>query len=353
VQHDIAVRRRADHDVVIDNAAAVEEHLQSRYTNAELYEWMVAQTSTTYFQAYQLAYTVAKRAERCLRHELGTPDTAFVQFGYWDSLRKGLLAGNRLLHDLRRMEAAYHTDNVRDLELTKHVSLRELDPYALAQLRSAGECTLRLPELLFDLDNPGHYRRRLANVAVSVPCVVGPYGGVSLTLTLLSSETRAQPGVSPQYARQPGNDPRFVDEVGGGAAIVTSSGRNDTGLFETQLVDERYLPFEGSGAVSTWRLRLNPVFPQFDLRSITDVVLHVQYTARDGGAVLATAAANTVRAQLNAVALAESRAGLHRMIEVRHEHGTEWARFLHPAPGQDQVLPSPPHRITSRSSPAG
>ena len=48
-------------------------------------------------RAYQLAYDMAKRAERATGHELGSSDSSFIQFGYWDSLKKGLLAGERLL----------------------------------------------------------------------------------------------------------------------------------------------------------------------------------------------------------------------------------------------------------------
>ncbi|MEU1812641.1 Tc toxin subunit A-related protein [Micromonospora aurantiaca (nom. illeg.)] len=341
VRQGIARTNRTNHDLVVENAEAVEEHLRSRFTNAELFEWMIGQTSATYFQAYQLAYTVARRAEQCLRHELGTPNTSYIQFGYWDSLRKGLLAGDRLLHHLRRMESAFYTDHVRELELVKHVSLLNLDPYALVQLRATGECVVSVPELLFDLDNPGHYQRRLKQVGVSVPCVAGPYAGVPLTLTLLDNHVRTTTGVSPQYVRNAGDDPRFADDLGGVDAIVTSSGQNDSGMFEARLDDERYLPFERAGAISTWRLRLNPVYPQFDIRTITDVVLHVRYTARDGGAVLAEQARTAVRAHLNTVALAESRTGLYRLISARQQHSAAWQRFLHPGEGEDQVLTIP------------
>ncbi len=68
---------------------------------------MVGQLSAVYFQSYQLAFDLAKRAERCFRHELGLSDSNYVRYGYWDSLRKGLLAGERLGHDLRRLDAAY------------------------------------------------------------------------------------------------------------------------------------------------------------------------------------------------------------------------------------------------------
>jgi len=84
---------------------------------------MVGQISGTYFQSYQLAYDVTKRAEKAYRMELGLKDsdTSFIQFGYWDSLKKGLMAGERMYHDLKRMEVSYLERNRRELEITKHV----------------------------------------------------------------------------------------------------------------------------------------------------------------------------------------------------------------------------------------
>jgi hypothetical protein len=40
-------------------------------------------------------------------------------------------------------------------------------------------------------------------------------------------------------------------------SIATSSGQADSGLFELNFRDERYLPFEGAGAISRWRLELS------------------------------------------------------------------------------------------------
>jgi Tc toxin complex TcA C-terminal TcB-binding domain len=66
---------------------------------------------------------------------------------------------------------------------------------ALVQLRRTGRCTFRLPEAVFDLDGPGHYFRRIRSVALSVPCVTGPYGSVNCTLSLLTSSIRTSPVV--------------------------------------------------------------------------------------------------------------------------------------------------------------
>jgi hypothetical protein len=338
IRLDIVTKQRDNHELVAESAAEVDQFLHDKFTNLELFEWMLAKTSAVYFQAYQLAFTVAKRAEQCFRRELGLEDSSFIQFGYWDSLKKGLCAADSLLHDLRRMEAAYLSQNTRELEITKQASLLSLDPYALVKLRSTGECTVTLPELWYDLETPGHYMRRLKTVAVSVPCVTGPYVGVSLTATLLDNHVRTSTNLSPQYERSAGDDPRFVDASGGTSAIVTSHGQRDSGLFLLNPEDDRYLPFEGEGAIGTWKLRLNAVHPQFDPRTISDVILHVSYTARDAGEVLAAAARQAVTDHLNALALAESRQGLYRLFSARQEFASAWQRFLSPPTGQDQVL---------------
>ena len=338
IRKEIAQMELDNHAISIREAAEVDDFLHQKFTNQDLYDWMVGQISTVYFQAYQLAYGVAKQAEQCFRHELGVDDSSYITFGYWDSLKKGLLAADRLTYDLKRMESAYYAQFTRELELTRHVSLAAFDPFALVELKKTGHCNITLPELFFDLDNPGHYMRRVKTVAVTVPCVVGPYSSVSLTLTLLDNHVRTKTDTRPVYERKLGDDDRFRDDIGGSQAVVTSSGQNDSGLFELNFRDDRYLPFEGRGVIATWKLRLNPVFPQFDYSTITDVVLHLRFTARDGGSTFAIAATDDVKAKLNQIALAESRSGLYRLFSARHDYPTEWARFLDPGQGADQVL---------------
>src|SRR5947199_9075914 len=85
----------------------------------------------------------------------------FVKFNYWDGGRKGLLSGESLYLDVKRMEMGYHENNKREYELTRPVSLRQLDPIALLALNARGVCEVALPEGLFDLDGPGHYTPRI------------------------------------------------------------------------------------------------------------------------------------------------------------------------------------------------
>src|SRR5262249_27943119 len=150
-------------------------------TNKSLYTWMKREVKALHGQYFQFAFDTARKAERALQHELGIPDAAYLQYGYLAG-KEGLLAGEKLHFDLRRMEMAYHDLNQREYELTRHVSLLQLNPVGLLQLRKTGRCTVAIPETLFDLDGPGHYFRRIKSVALSVPCVTGPYTSVNCTL---------------------------------------------------------------------------------------------------------------------------------------------------------------------------
>ncbi|MEU1229847.1 neuraminidase-like domain-containing protein [Streptomyces sp. NPDC005828] len=328
VRHEIARRELASHDLQAAHTREADRFLHDKYTGQELYDWMVGQLSTSYFQAYQLAYETAKRAEQAMRYELGTDGPPLVRFGHWDTLRKGLLAGERLASDLNRLDAAYLAENAREFELSKAVSLAQLDPNALLSLKETGSCYVSLPEALFDLDTPGHYLRRIKTVSFTVPCVGGPYTSVNLTATLLRSSVRTDPRLpGNRYARQT-PDGRFRDYAGPIQSVVTSSGQDDSGLFETSLRDERFLPFEGAGVIGEWRLSLPQEFRQFDYESIADVVMHLRYTARDGGSGLADRAVFELRDGLNGWLHSHGGKGLLRAFSARRELGDQWYRFV-------------------------
>ena len=164
------------------------------------------QLSATYFQSYQLAYQMCKQVERCYQFELGIQNSSFIQFGYWDSLYKGLLAGETLNHDLRRMQASYLQQNARRYELSRYVSLGVLNPAALQQLLVTGACDFTLPESLFDNDYPGHYNRRLTRVSVTVVYPSpGKFDNIKATLTLVSNQVRIKTDTS---VRLPDGEPR-------------------------------------------------------------------------------------------------------------------------------------------------
>jgi hypothetical protein len=319
-EYQVAVRQ-------IDQSDEVEDFLQGKFTNADLYGWMQGELSKSYYDYYRTALALARQAEQATKRELMRPEInnrQFVSANYWDGGRKGLLSGESLYLDVKSIELAYQEQNRRELELTRHISLRQLDPIALLNLKVTGSCDFAIPEALFDRDTPGHYLRRIKSVAVSIPSVVGPYTPLNATLTLQQSTIRTSSELdNNNYGRSPGTDDRFVDLPGSGASIVTSGGANDSGLFQTDLSDERPLPFEGAGAVSAWRLSLPKAFPAFDYDTIADVTLHMRYTARIGGALLGTQASKELRDLL----AADNAAGLALLFGLSQEFASEWSAF--------------------------
>lgn len=296
IRLEIARREERNQQRQIEHSAAVLDWMKSKWTSRELYEWMAAQVSTMSFQGYQLALAVAKRAERCYQHETGRSSDSFISALHWDGTRKGLLAGERLAAELERMDAAYLDNDRREHELTKSVALSRLDPLALARLCADGECYFVIPEEAFDLDCPGHYFRRIQSVALSIATVAGAQGTVNAQLTLHNTYLRS----TTTNAGTDLSEESFNDLP----SIVTSVATQDSGLFQADLKDPRYLPFERRGAVSQWHLKLTAqLIPQLDWTSITDVVLHLRYTAKDGGAVFAAAREKALNASLTSLTM--------------------------------------------------
>jgi hypothetical protein len=310
----------------IAQSQEADRFLREKFSNEELYGWMQGEISRLYYEYYRFAFDTARKAERTMKQELMRPELDgidYVKFNYWDSGRRGLLAGEALYLDVKRMELAYHDHNKREFELMRHISLRQLDPLALLSLKATGTCEVSIPEWLFDRDCPGHYMRRIKNVAVSLPAVVGPYTSVNCTLSLLRSSVRKSPLLKDgEYGRAGADDDRFIDYYGSVQSIVTSSGQNDSGLFETNLRDERFLPFEGAGAISTWRLELPNEFRPFEYTTISDVILHVRYTARQG------VDRKQVIAELDTMLATAGESGLALLFSLRNDFPTEWSVFV-------------------------
>jgi hypothetical protein len=173
------------------------------------------------------------------------------------------------------------------------------------------------------MDCAGHFMRRIKTVALSIPCVVGPYTSINCTLSLLKSTLRTSSEMlNDQYARQGEGDKRFIDMKGAIQSIVTSTANNDSGMFETNLDDERFLPFEGAGAESSWKLDLPADYRAFDYNTISDVILHIRYTARQG--------VNPTKAKtaLDDLFKAASQSNLALLFSLRHDFPTEWSAFV-------------------------
>ncbi len=329
--HDINVQQK-----LIDNSAEVADFLKTKYSNVQLYQWLQTGVQDLYHQMYNMAVDWSRKAELAYRLERGVDDTNFIQYGYWEPAYDGLLAGDRLFLSLKQLEEAYNETRGYDFEITKLISLRQVSPLSLLELRDTGTCTFSIPEILFDMDFPGHYLRKIRSLSVTVPCVVGPYTSINCTLRLLSHQYRTvgTAASGTDYAPKVNqDDDRFKTTSVPISAIAVSSARSDAGLFELNFHDERYAPFEGAGAISNWSLQLPSGFRQFDYNTITDVVLQVRYTSRDGGQTLATSAAAYVASWIKTITDVSQTDGLFALFDLRSEFAASWYAAIQPPTG--------------------
>ncbi len=188
----------------VANAQKVQGYLEGKFTSQQLYTWMISQVSSLYSQLYQLAYATAQQAEVAYQRELGVPESSYITFGYWDSLRKGLVAGEGLQLAIRQLELAYQNANQREFEITRHVSLLLHDPAALISLKTTGECVVQLPEQLFDTGLPRPLPAAAARRQPDNPVRGGPVHQRELHAHLGVEQGPLRPGHWPRRRRVPG-----------------------------------------------------------------------------------------------------------------------------------------------------
>lgn len=160
-----------------------------------------------------------------------------------------------------------------------------------------------------------------------MPCIVGPYTGINATLRLKANKYRLSAiaqdkNAYPETTDQ--QDDRFNTANTPITSIAASTGQNDNGVFELNFKDERYMPFEGAGCISSWTLSLPSDFRQFNYESITDVIIHMRYTSMDGGDKLQTAATGSLLDYLTSVEDLSQQEGLFTLFDVQHDFPSEW-----------------------------
>jgi hypothetical protein len=148
----------------------------------------------------------------------------------------------------------------------------------------------------------------------------------------------------------PTTDDRFIENNIPVKAIAASNGQNDSGIFELNFRDERYLPFEGAGAISQWSLELvhdnsenfGKELRQFDYSTITDAILHIKYMAREDAGTFK----NSAIAHLREYFSPDEGTPTLRMFNLRQEFPSQWHRFLYPTNPEDgnifelEILPN-------------
>lgn len=326
-----------NHELQMEHNQEVFAFMEDKFTNEQLYAWMKGQLSSLYHNAYTEAFDLAKQAEKTYQFELDDAKTTFISLGKWDSLKRGLTAGEHLLKELKTMEKSYMENDKRKFEMKTNISLMSVAPEALLSLKDGGSCSFNIPEAIFDLQAPGQYKRRIKSVSVTIPAVTGPYNNIHCKLTLTGSKYRKNTVATGagDYGYTGINDPRFIHNPTASESIMTSGAQNDSGLFEFNFNSEKYLPFEGAGAISDWSLELPSEFRQFDYNSISDVILHINYTAQEDG-VLGGHAESYLSSNLKEALKMYSEgedARIIQAIDLKSAFSTEFNDFMNPDTG--------------------
>ncbi|MBO4968837.1 MAG: phage tail tape measure protein, partial [Pseudomonas sp.] len=279
IQQSAMLRLQLRHtEMAMEQARLTYEMLSKSFTSAELYQWLNSHLADFYYQAFDAAHSLCLTAQACWQFENADWATRFIQTNPWNNQFKGMAAGESLKLDLQRMNTAYMQGNRRELEISKTLSLRTLLDKEWTTLRdqmiNQGTLDFELSKALYEADYPGHYLRRIKSISVSLPATLGPYQDIRATL----SQTRNQ-------IQRSQNSGDVLDDLRVNEQVALSTGLNDSGLFTLNFdTDQRYLPFEYTGAVSRWRLAFpNPAAQSAMLNSLSDIIVHVRYTARSAG----------------------------------------------------------------------
>lgn len=319
IRKQIAEKSLDLHKKAIQQTEEIFDFYGEKFSNFGLYRWISTQLHRLYRDAYNGAYAMTRLAEQAFRFERGESDALPFGGNYWDASNAGLLAGERLLIDLQNLERRFIETNYRTLEIDQSFSVAQINPASLLQLREEGSCIFDIPEICFNLFYPGHYRRKIKAVRITIPCVTGPYTNVSATLTLTNSQVRFNPKADDELKNIP---------LQRSIAIATSKAQNDSGVFELNFRDERYMPFEGAGAISSWQLSLPKLLRQFDYQTISDVILHISYTSEES-AEFKKIVENQIEENLRIIASTKGK-GLYRLVSLRHEFPNAFHRLMNP-----------------------
>ncbi|WP_411032340.1 neuraminidase-like domain-containing protein [Spongiimicrobium sp. 3-5] len=328
IRKEISVKSRELHEKSMEQHQETFEFYRDKFTNLGLYTWLSTQLQRLYREAYQNAMTVARMAERAYRFERHDETSVFLEGNYWESTKAGMMAGEKLMSALRRMELKYMETNHRSMEIDQAFSITQIAPEALLSLKNTGSCEFTVPELFFDIFYPGQYRRRIKSARLTIPCITGPYSNVSATLTLTNSYIRKE--------AKWGSEELALVPPSRSTTVATSTAQNDSGVFRLDFRDERYMPFEGAGAVeSTWQLELPKNLKPFDYSSINDVILHISYTAEYD--VQFREAVEEASGHLDTL-LSGEEFSLSRAFSLRQEFSQTFHRLLHGAVGEQVPL---------------
>ena len=122
---------------------------------------------------------------------------------------------------------------------------------------------------MFDREFPGHFLRLIQRVRTSVIALVPTTEGIRATLSN-TGISRVVIGGELFQTVTIRRDPE---------TIALSAPIGSSGVFEMDSQSEMYLPFEGHGVEGRWELRLPKASNRFDFRTLSDVLITLDYFA--------------------------------------------------------------------------
>lgn len=292
IRREAAVMQKAYLETQQAHIQAQLAFLQNKFSNRALYNWLRGKLSAIYYQFYDLTVSRCLMAQEAYRWTLDEK-ASFIRPGAWQGSYAGLMAGETLMLNLAQMEQSYLEKDTRAKEVTRTLCLSEIyarlndgKQFALAEKVSAlvtdgsGSAgtevnglkidgnqllaTLKLSDLNITEDYPEGLGalRRIKQISVTLPALTGPYQDVRAVLSYGGGLTV----------------PRGCE------ALAVSHGMNDSGQFQLDFNDNRWLPFEGIPVDDPGTLTLT--FPDATNRqkalmlSLSDIILHIRYTIR-------------------------------------------------------------------------
>lgn len=171
--------------------------------------------------------------------------------------------------------------------------------------------------------------RRIKTISVTIPCLTGPYISIAATLTLVKHQYRVSPMVPDKtaYMKPQRVSSGFRTDRIPISSVAISSGINDNGVFDLNFRDERYMPFEGAGAISEWKIELPTEVRQFDYQTISDVVLNMRYTSKDGSSMLKRVANDSLAAFKTSTGKLADNGQLTTLFDLAGEFSGAWYQF--------------------------
>ncbi|WP_375419222.1 neuraminidase-like domain-containing protein [uncultured Hymenobacter sp.] len=274
-------------ELQLDHAESVLNFLTTKFTNAELYDWMSQILEGAYSYFLQQATATARTAELQLAFERQEAPAEMVQEDYWSppadgsaatevtptaaTDRKGLTGSVRLLQDLTRLDQYAFETNRRKLQLTKTISLAQYFPTEFVRFRETGVLAFACQPEWFDQDFPGQYLRIIRRVRTSIIALVPPTDGIKAKLGTAGNSRVVVGGAPFQTLTLPRPS----------ESVSLTSPINATGLFELeQQATELLYPFEGLGVDVPWTFAMPPASnANLDYSAIADVLVSLDYTA--------------------------------------------------------------------------